>query len=168
VIWCDLNAEQDAIEKALGSECVSIYGSLDPDEKVARYERWTRGEVRCLVSKVSIFGFGLNMQSAARMAFVGVTDSWEAYHQAVRRCYRFGQRREVHVHVFASELEGAVIRNLQRKEADATRMAEELSAETRGAVQSEVHGLTRQTNDYAPRKAMRVPEWLISEEEGAA
>lgn len=168
VIWCDLNAEQDAIEKALGSECVSIYGSLDPDEKVARYERWTRGEVRCLVSKVSIFGFGLNMQSAARMAFVGVTDSWEAYHQAVRRCYRFGQTREVHVHVFASELEGAVIRNLQRKEADATRMAEELSAETRGAVQSEVHGLTRQTNDYAPRKAMRVPEWLISEEEGAA
>lgn len=167
IVWCDLNAESDALVSAI-PDAVEVRGSDDADEKERKLVAFSEERARVLVTKPSIAGFGMNWQHCARMAFVGVTDSWEAYHQAVRRCYRFGQQREVHVHVFASELEGAVIRNLQRKEADAARMAEELSAETRGAVQSEVHGLTRQTNDYAPRKAMRVPEWLVSEEEGAA
>ena len=58
------------------------------------------------------------------MAFVGVTDSFESYYQAVRRCWRFGQKRDVHVHIFASSAEGAVVANLRRKERDALAMAE--------------------------------------------
>jgi glutamine synthetase len=77
-----------------------------------------------LVSKPSICGFGLNWQHSARMAFVGVTDSFESYYQAVRRCWRFGQKRDVHVHVFASSAEGAVVANLRRKERDAMEMAD--------------------------------------------
>ena len=96
------------------------------------------------------------------MAFVGVKDSWEAYYQAVRRCWRFGQRRPVDVHVFASELEGEVVANLQRKERDALAMAERLSAETREAVRTEVCGATRETNEYAPSIAMAMPTWLRS------
>lgn len=163
IVWCELNAEQDALAVELGSACLSVYGSLDPDEKVSRYEKWRSGEARILLTKPSIFGFGVNMQQCARMAFVGVTDSWESYYQAVRRCYRFGQTRPVQVHVFASELEGEVVRNLERKEADARRMAEELSAETRDAVRAEVRGLERSTNTYLPGAAMKVPQWLKSE-----
>ena len=81
--------------------------------KVARLMDFAEGRIRVLVSKPSICGFGLNWQHCARMAFVGVTDSYEAYYQAVRRCYRFGQRRGVNVHVFSSELEGAVIQAIQ-------------------------------------------------------
>ncbi len=168
VVWCELNAEQDAIAKALGDDCVSVYGSLDAEEKERRIDTFVHGGKRILLGKPSIFGFGLNLQMAARVAFVGVTDSWEAYYQAVRRCWRFGQDRAVVVHVFASELEGAVVANLQRKERDAERMAEELSGETRDIVRAEVRGQERQTNDYAPRKAMRIPGWLVSEEESAA
>ena len=112
------------------------------------------------MTKPSIAGFGLNWQHCARMAFVGVTDSFESYYQAVRRCWRFGQTRDVHVHVFASDAEGAVVANLKRKERDALQMAESLSAETREAVMTEVTGLTRQTNTYAANSRVSVPSFL--------
>jgi hypothetical protein len=105
----------------------------------------------------------LNWQHCARVAFVGITDSFEAYFQAVRRCWRFGQKRPVEVHIFASELEGSVVKNLARKEADSAMMADELSAETRGALQSEVFGQVRQTRAYAPELGMEIPTWLRSE-----
>ena len=94
------------------------------------------------------------------MAFVGVTDSFEAYYQAVRRCWRFGQKRPVDVHIFASEQEGSVVANLARKEADAKTMAESLSAETLEAVRESVLGSSRETNDYAPSVPMAIPSFL--------
>jgi hypothetical protein len=163
IVWCDLNVEQDMLESLLGEECISIYGSLDSDEKERRMESFLAGGARILIGKPSIFGFGLNLQMLARMAFVGVTDSWEAYYQAVRREWRFGQLRDVHVHIFSSELEGAVIANLRRKEADALSMAEELSAETRDAVRAEIGGQTRTTNTYDPQLRMVVPAWICQE-----
>ena len=105
----------------------------------------------------------MNFQRCARIAFVGVTDSWEAYYQAVRRCWRFGQSRQVDVHIFASDLEGAVVANLRRKEVDALAMADALSAETRESVMREVRGLTRQTNNYNATRTLSVPAWLRSE-----
>jgi superfamily II DNA or RNA helicase len=160
VVWCDLNAEQDALEDAFGDECFSVYGSLDSDEKERRLVSFVRGERRILLGKPSIFGFGLNLQLAARMAFVGITDSWEAYYQAVRRCWRFGQKRPVHVHLFVSELEGAVLANLRRKEADAKRMADELSQETKAMVQASVLGAVKTRNPYLARTRIEVPAWL--------
>lgn len=121
------------------------------------------GGPRILISKSSMTGFGLNWQFAARMAFVGVDDSWEAYYQAIRREWRFGQTRPVHVHIFASELEGAVVANLERKERDAKRMAEELSAETRETVRAEVRGQARTVNAYA-RQTINIPAWLKTED----
>lgn len=160
IVWCDLNSEQDALEAAFGDECISIYGSLDADEKESRLNRFIAGEGRILLGKVSIFGFGINLQSVCRMAFVGVTDSWESYYQAVRRCWRFGQKRPVKVHLFASEAEGAVAKNLARKEADAKTLAEQLSQETRAAVEAEVRGSERESNPYEPIRPMEVPSWL--------
>lgn len=163
IIWTDLNAEQDAIAGLLGKSCISIFGALDPDEKERRFEMWKAGKVRCLVTKASIFGFGLNMQFCRNMAFVGVTDSYEAYYQAVRRSYRFGQTRPVKVHVFASEAEGAVVANLRRKERDANAMSDALSAETLAAVRSEISGSQRYTNPYHARRRIVSPAWLKTE-----
>lgn len=160
VIWCDLNAEQDMLERAFGDLAFSIRGSDSIEEKEDRLMRWLAGERPVIISKPSMLGYGLNMQHAARMAFVGVTDSYEAYYQAVRRCWRFGQKRDVHVHVFASKAEGAVVANLTRKEREAGKMAESLSAETRDAVLAEVRGLTRQTNEYNANRAVSVPAFL--------
>jgi hypothetical protein len=162
IVWCDLNAEGDALRAAIPG-AVEIRGSDDPEVKERRLLDFAAGKIRVLVTKPSIAGFGLNWQHCARMAFVGVTDSWEAYYQAVRRCWRFGQSREVRVHIFASDLEGAVVANLKRKEADAQVMAESLSAETKDAVMQEVTGVTRKTNPYQPGKRVAAPAWLKSE-----
>ena len=94
------------------------------------------------------------------MAFVGVTDSFEAYYQAVRRCWRFGQKKPVDVHIFASNQEGAVVQNLRRKEADAKKMAEAMAAETIEAVRSDVIGRKKETNIYQPARAMQMPSFL--------
>jgi hypothetical protein len=104
----------------------------------------------------------LNWQHCARVAFVGVTDSWEAYYQAVRRCWRFGQKQNVQVHIFSSEMEGAVVANLARKESDAAKMAAELSAMTAEAVRENVAGSKRSTNAYNPTQEMEIPSWLVS------
>ncbi len=159
VVWCDLNAEGDALTKAIKG-AVQIVGSDPVDVKEQRLADFAAGKFRVLVSKPSICGFGLNWQHAARMAFVGVTDSFEAYYQAVRRCWRFGQKRDVHVHVFASESEGAVVANLKRKERDAALMAESLSTETRDAVMESVTGQKRQTNTYNAAHRVMVPAFL--------
>lgn len=159
VVWCDLNAEGDALTKAIQG-AVQIAGADDVEVKQQRLHDFVAGKFRVLVSKPSICGFGLNWQHSARMAFVGVTDSYEAYYQAVRRIWRFGQARECHVHIFASKTEGAVVANLKRKERDALAMAESLSAETHAAVLSNIKGATRQTNDYKAIHRVAVPSFL--------
>jgi len=164
VVWCDLNAESEALAAAIDG-AVEVRGSDDLDVKEARLAAFARGEIRVLVTKPSICGWGLNWQHCARTAFVGVTDSWEAYYQAVRRFWRFGQRRPVEVEIYASEAEGAVVTNLRRKESDARVMAESLSAETRDAVRAEVRGQQRVTNGYAPGLRLMVPSWLRTEAE---
>ena len=162
IVWCDLNAEGDALRAAIPG-AVEIRGSDDSETKEKHLADFAAGRIRVLITKPSIAGFGLNWQHCARMAFVGVTDSFEAYYQAVRRCWRFGQKRDVHVHIFASAAEGAVAANLKRKERDAALMAESLSAETRGAVIASVKGTVRQTNTYAATKPVAVPSFLMGE-----
>lgn len=159
LVWCDLNAEGDALTKAI-SGAVQVAGADDIDTKERRLIDFAEGRERALVSKPSIAGHGLNFQHAARMAFVGVTDSYEAYYQAVRREWRFGQTRPVHVHIFASKAEGAVLSNIKRKEAEAAEMADQLSAETRDAVVANVIGLVRETNTYNANNRVHVPAWL--------
>jgi superfamily II DNA or RNA helicase len=159
IVWCDLNAEGDALKAAI-PDAVEIRGSDDMDVKERRLMDFAHGKIRVLITKPSIAGFGLNWQHCARMAFVGVTDSWEAYYQAVRRCWRFGQKQPVDVHIFSSEQEGAVVANLRRKEADAQKMAEALAAEVIDSVRAELMGVTRETNTYDASRQIIVPEFL--------
>ena len=159
IVWCDLNAEADALKAAI-PDAVEIRGPDDIDAKEQRLRDFIRGDIRVLLTKPSIAAWGVNMQHCARQAFVGVTDSFEAYYQAVRRSWRFGQKRPVHVHIFASEAEGAVVANLKRKEVEAKVMAEALSSETLAAVRENVLGVSRESNEYRPRQPMGLPAWL--------
>ncbi len=162
VVWCDLNAESDLLTAGIDG-AIEVRGSQDVDEKESALDAFAHGRSRVIVTKPSIAGWGLNWQHCARMAFVGVTDSWESYYQAVRRCWRFGQHRPVQVHIFASEREGSIVANLKRKEQDAQAMAAALSLETRDAIRTAVLGTSRQSNDYNPQARIIVPQWLRSE-----
>ena len=127
--------------------------------KEQRLADFAAGRIRVLITSRAL---RVRPQLAARSAhgFVGVTDSFEAYYQAVRRCWRFGQTRDVHVHVFASSAEGAVVANLRRKERDAGD-GREPSTETRDAVMASVTGTRRQTN--ADHTAVRRARARLSE-----
>ncbi len=159
IIWCELNAEGDALKKAI-PDAVEIRGSDSVEHKEKTLSRFASGDIRVLITKPKIAGHGLNWQHCNQMGFVGVTDSFEAYYQAVRRCWRFGQDKQVNVHLFVSHLEGAVLANLQRKERDAMSMFEQLSAETKDAVQSAVLGASKYTNPYNAKTIMTLPEFI--------
>lgn len=160
IIWTELNAEGDAITAAI-PDAVEIRGNHSPEEKEKRLVEFSRGNIRVLVSKPSIAGWGLNWQHCRNIAFLGATDSFEGYYQAVRRCWRFGQTKPVKVFIFASDFEGAILRNLQRKQSDAMAMMDALRAETAAAVRAEVMGQQRQHNVYRADRGMKIPVWLV-------
>lgn len=128
IVWCGLNDEADAVKSALGDQAVNVPGSWKPEDKAAALEDFQDGRVRVLVTKPSIAGFGMNFQHCARQVFCGIGDSYEAYYQAIRRSWRYGQQREVTAHVVVSELEEQIVENVRRKELDANRMNAQLVA----------------------------------------
>lgn len=158
LIWCNLNAEAEALAKAI-PDAVEVRGADNRDVKTDRLLGFCAGNPRILVSKPSIAGMGLNYQHCADMIFVGLNDSFEQLYQAVRRCWRFGQTRPVNVYLVASELEGAVVANLERKEAAFEAMGEAMSAHVRDFVRSEVQGETKST-PVMRSIPMEMPAWM--------
>ena len=125
VIWCNLNTESEALTKAIPG-AVEITGSDSNDHKETAMIGFTELSPRIVVTKPTIAGHGMNWQHCANMAFVGLSDSYEQLYQAIRRCWRFGQTRPVDVYVVTADTEGAVVRNIERKERQATDMMDNL------------------------------------------
>lgn len=152
LIWCDLNAEGDALEKAI-PDAVQVAGSDKPEHKEWAMQAFARGEIKVLVSKPGICGYGMNFQRCARIGFVGLSDSWEAYYQAIRRVWRFGQTRLVECHVVTAETEGAVVANIERKEQQAMVMQDEMVRHMADISALDIRGATREVSDYARETA---------------
>jgi hypothetical protein len=132
IAWCGLNDEAAAVTAAIPG-AVNVEGSWSPEDKAAAFLAFADGSIRVLVTKPSIAAFGLNFQHCARMTFVGLSDSYESYYQAIRRCYRYGQTRRVHAHIVLSELESQITANVARKERQAAEVTRELVAQMRAA-----------------------------------
>jgi hypothetical protein len=147
LIWCHLNDEAKRLTELIPC-AVNVQGSDKPETKAANMLAFSNGDIRVLVSKPSICGFGMNWQHCARMGFVGLSDSFEQFYQAVRRCYRFGQSRNVHVHIFSAESEGQVLENIKRKEAQHHEMSKEMVDHMRDIMNAEISGQEPITNDY--------------------
>lgn len=147
LIWCDLNDEGDRLTETIPG-AVQVAGADNDEDKETRLLGFGDGSVRILVSKSKIAGWGMNYQRCARMAFVGPTHSYESFYQSVRRCWRFGQKRPVHVYVVSTDVESEVLANVQRKQADADRMAEGMVANMSEVTKHEIEGTERQEDDY--------------------
>ena len=159
LVWCDLNSESKALTEAI-RDAVEVEGSMSLEEKEKGITGFLTGENRVLVSKPSIAGFGINAQNAHIEIFVGLSDSFESYYQAVRRCWRFGQDKPVDVYIIISDAEGAVKENIQRKQRDAERMTDELIGFTREFLKSDLKQTKRDVDEYYAFEQMEVPEWL--------
>jgi DNA modification methylase len=158
LIWCNLNRESEAAAKAIDG--MELRGSDTPEHKAETSLRFAQGEIPRLVSKVSILGFGVNYQACARMIFAGVNDSWEQFFQAVRRCWRFGQTRPVHVHIIAASTEGNVLDNLKRKERHAEQMAEEMIENIQDMTRMNLKGTVRSESTYE-REVKTGDQWTM-------
>lgn len=132
LLWCGLNDEADRLAAMLPG-AVNVHGSLTPERKAELLLGFAAGDIKHMITKTGIAAFGLNWQHCARMVFVGLSDSYEAYYQAIRRCYRYGQTRPVQVHIVLSALEGQIAVNVTRKERDAAKFTGELVAQMRTA-----------------------------------
>ena len=114
IIWCRYNHEQDLME-AVFPEAISIRGETEIDERMAGIDAFKAGRNRILISKPKLLGFGLNLQVATRQVFSGLQDSYEEFHQAVKRSNRIGSTRPLNVHIPVTELEEPMIANVLRK-----------------------------------------------------
>lgn len=149
VIWADLNEETDKLTKAIPGS-VNVYGALSPEDKADRLQRFVEGEYRVLITKCSIAGFGINMQHCANTAFCGIGYSWEQYYQAIRRFWRFGQKREVNVFVVTSEQERSVYDIVIKKDIEASKMTDKLIEKSREYIRAELQGA--ELNSWAYRE----------------
>lgn len=126
IAWCKLNDEADLVARELGDQAVNVEGKWQPDAKAEALEAFQDGEVRVLVTKPAIAGFGMNFQNCHQQAFCGLGDSYEEYYQCIRRSWRFGQLNPVRAHVVVSELEQQIVANVARKEREAEQMTARL------------------------------------------
>ena len=156
LVWCDLNVEGDALAKAI-PDAVQVNGADSADFKEKALSDFATGALRVLVSKPSIAGFGMNFQSCHNIVFVGLSDSYEAFYQAIRRCWRFGQKHEVECYVICADSDGAVVENIRRKESQSTEMFEELVKAMGGLSAAAAH---RNEMIYNPTEPVEIPVWL--------
>lgn len=139
LVWCNLNSESEKLTKSIRG-AIEVKGSDSIEHKEKALMDFVQGNIRVLVSKPTICGFGMNLQHCADQVFVGLNDSYEQFYQAIRRSWRFGQKNEVNIHVVAAKIEGAVVSNIKRKEADAQKMADGMLAEMRELNYQAIHG----------------------------
>lgn len=159
LVWCDYN-DESALSTQMINKAVEVKGSDSDEHKTNSMLDFSNGKIKCLVSKPKIAGWGMNWQNCSNIIFNGLSDSFEAFYQAVRRCYRFGQKNEVNVHIVTSEAEGAVKANIERKQADAERMTKELVKYTKDILKADISGTARISEQYYAKKQIEIPSWI--------
>ena len=160
VIWCNLNDEGDLLERMI-PEAVQVAGKHSIEQKEESLAAFTNGEIRVLITKPKIGGFGLNWQHCNRTV-IFPTHSWEAWYQMIRRFYRFGQEKPVTVHSVVSEAEGRVVANVLRKEKESQEMIAGMVNAMSELTKANVSGTSRMTADYQPNSKMEIPQWMGS------
>ena len=145
--WGNLNPECDTMAK-LTDGAVQVAGADKNEVKEKRLLGFSNSDYKSLISKPKIAGHGMNWQNCHNIIFVGLSDSYEQYYQAVRRCWRFGQTQEVNCYIITSQLEGAVVRNIERKEKKAQEMAKEMVKHMHLINEENIKGTHKEISDY--------------------
>lgn len=158
LVWCDLNDEADTLHKLIDGSA-NVQGSDTAEYKSQTMLDFAADRLRCLITKPKIAGYGMNWQNCHNMIFVGLSDSFEAYYQAVRRCWRFGQASDVDVYIIISAREGAVKENIERKQAENEHMKQHLIELTKDITKRELTATCRITATYDAATEMILPKW---------
>lgn len=159
LVWCNLNEESSKLTASIEG-AIEVSGADKIEAKERKLMAFTKGEARVLISKPSIAGFGMNWQHCSQMAFVGLNDSFEQLYQAIRRCYRFGQKNPVQVHLISSDLEGETLANIKRKEDQNNEMSAQMIEQMRDFSRREVRASENERAFYTADNVIQFPEWI--------
>jgi hypothetical protein len=157
ILWVDTDYEADAVKAAVPS-ARDIRGSMSIDQKEEILGAFETSQIRQLIAKPSMCGYGLDWSHCARMAFVGRSYSYETYYQAVRRCWRFGQKRPVGVDLIVAEGEDTIGRVIDRKAGD----HEKMKVAMREAMARANTRKSAVKTAYMPTHKGRLPAWLFA------
>lgn len=146
LIWCGLDHESKLAKQNL-TDAIEVKGADDPEFKTKSFEDFQDGISRILITKPKIAGFGMNFQNCHNIIFYGINDSWETFYQAIRRCYRFGQKYPVNVYVIISDIEIQIFENINKKAEMAERMMNGLINEVKSYEMEEL-GKAEQSIEY--------------------
>lgn len=155
LVWCDFNAESEALKAAI-SDSVEVQGKDSPEYKAQMALAFAEDRIKALVSKPSIYGFGMNFQNCHEIVFCGISDSYEQFYQAVRRCWRYGQKHDVNVHIILSEAEMNVLENIQKKQNQMDELQSKMVALMHDVTMSEIKHTTRVVADYNPSQELKL------------
>lgn len=161
ILWCNLNDESAQLTKSVKG-AVEVKGSDSNEQKEKCMLGFSEGTVKRLVTKPSICGWGMNWQHCADMVFVGLSDSYEQFYQAIRRCWRFEQKNTVNAYIVTANTEGAVTANIKRKERDAERMHSEMVSHMRDISSHEIRSTQRTVTKYQPKAPIQIPSFLCT------
>jgi len=114
LIWCLYNREQELLEKEM-PDAASITGATPYEKRQELVDAFKAGDIKKLISKPKILGFGLNLQIATRQIFSGLQDSYESYYQAVKRSNRIGSKYPLNVHIPVTDVEYPMIESVLKK-----------------------------------------------------
>lgn len=160
LIWCNLNSESQ-LAASLIPAATEVTGSDSREDKESRMLGFSAGLYRVMVSKPSIAGYGMNWQHCPNVVFLGLSDSYEQFYQAIRRCWRFGQTKQVNCYIVTSSQEGAVTENIKRKEKDAAKMAEEMVNHMHELNQQEVRGVHTHDKQVVMHSVETGQDWTM-------
>lgn len=158
LVWCDLNDESHKLHELI-EESIEVEGSDKEQHKSSAMLDFSNGNIKCLVTKPKIAGFGMNWQNCHNMIFTGLSDSYEQYYQALRRCWRFGQSEQVNVYIIISSKEGCVKENIERKQKDFAKMQQEMTELTKEITKKELRSTCRISTPYEPQIHIKLPMW---------
>jgi len=160
VCWCNLNNEGMTLKKYI-NDSVEVAGRHDNEIKKKRMLDFADGKIKRIVTKPKIAGLGMNWQVCNKAFFIGLSDSWEQFYQAIRRIWRFGQEKEVDVHIIIEERERKVLMNIKRKDEQAQKMIRNMAVYMGDLMKNELLSTKRTCTDYNPDIEMEIPRWLI-------
>lgn len=149
-LWCNLNDEGDLLEKMIPGS-VQVSGKDSDQAKEEKLIAFSKGEIKKLITKPKIGAWGLNWQHCNHILYFP-THSYEQKYQLVRRCWRFGQKRPVHVDAIFTQGDENMIANINRKQRQAIEMFENLVKEMNNSISINT------VKKYD--KKMEVPSWV--------
>ena len=160
LIWCNYNDESERLKKEIHNS-YEIKGSDTPEHKEYGLLGFAKNDVNILISKPSICGFGMNWQNCNNIIFCGISDSFEQFYQAIRRCWRFGQKKEVNVYIVIGAKEENILNNIIKKQENHDMVRDKMIRKMSKVLTSEIRNIEYKGDNYDPKIKMEIPGWLF-------